>query len=197
MNASNANNCESKAPSTTQLLELALISVDERVQARAGTDSKLIDEYAEAMRKGDEFPPITVFHDGTSHWLADGLHRRSAALRARIAHFRCVVNPGGLRDAILFATGANACHGRQRSNEDKRFAAGKLLSDDEWSKWSDREIARHCHVSHQLVAEVRRTTGRATSERRYRNKHRGVGTMSTDKIGKGGTGQDNAIQQAA
>jgi hypothetical protein len=191
-----ANNCDSKAPSTTQLLELDLIEVDGRVQARAGTESTLIDEYAEAMRKGDEFPPLTVFHDGTTYWLADGFHRHPAALRTGRDNFPCEVKPGELRDAILFAAGANAYHGRQRSNEDKRTAVLKLLNDDEWFDWGDREIARRCNVSHQLVANLRRAAGRATSERSYRNKYGEVGKMSIERIGKGGTSQDSAPQRS-
>ncbi len=32
----------------------------------------------------------------------------------------------------------------------------KLLQDDEWSHWSDREIARQCRVGHPLVAQIRK-----------------------------------------
>ena len=180
---------------TLQMLSLDLIVVDKRVQARVGTDAKVVDEYADAMRNGVKFPPLIVFYDGNVYRLGDGFHRYAAAPHARYTEFWCEVRPGGLREATLFAVGANASHGRPRSNEDKRAAVQKLLMDDEWSDWSDREIARCCHVSHQLVADLRDLTGRETSERKYQNKYGDVGTMSTDKIGKGGKGQDNAMQQ--
>jgi hypothetical protein len=181
---------------TLQTLSLDLIVVDKGVQARVGTDAKLVDEYADAMGNGDKFPPLTVFYDGDVYRLGDGFHRYAAAPHARYTEFKCEVRPGGLREATLFAVGANASHGRQRSNDDKRTAVLKLLNDDEWFRWSDRGIARHCQVSHQLVADLRRLTGRATSERTYRNKHGDDGTMSIERIGTGGnTGQDNAIQQ--
>ena len=95
-----------------------------------------------------------------------------------------MVHVGELRDAKLFAVGANATHGHPRSAADKRCAVLKLLKDEEWCKWSDREIARHCHVGHQLVAELRPLTGRTTSERRFRSRHGSVGKMKTERIGK-------------
>jgi len=33
------------------------------------------------------------------------------------------------------------------TNDDKRMAVSRMLSDEEWAKWSDREIARKCRVS--------------------------------------------------
>jgi hypothetical protein len=153
------------------MLSLDLIAVEKRVQARVETDAKLVDEYADAMRNGDEFPPLTVFYDGDVYRLGDGFHRYAAAPHARYTEFKCEVRPGGLREAILFAAGANASDGRRRSNDDKYTAVLKLLTDDEWSASSDREIARRCHVSHQLVADLRHVTGSETSERKYQNKY--------------------------
>jgi len=56
---------------------------------------------------------------------------------------------------VLCSVGANATHGQRRTNEDKRRAALKLLGDAEWSKWSGREIAKHCAVSRQTIANLR------------------------------------------
>jgi hypothetical protein len=165
-------------------IALDKIRIDECVQARAKIVPEVVDEYTEAMRAGDEFPPLAVFQDGDTYILADGFTRHAAAKRAGRANINCEVRPGGLRDAMLFAAGANATHGRPRSTADKRRAVLKLLNDDEWCKWSDREIARRCHVGHQLVAELREVTGRATSERKFRSKHGNVGKMKVEKIGQ-------------
>jgi hypothetical protein len=40
----------------------------------------------------------------------------------------------------------------RRSNADRRRAVMALLKDEEWSGWSDREIARRCRVGHVLVS---------------------------------------------
>ena len=65
-----------------------------------------------------------------------------------------------------------------------------LLSDDEWGKWSDREIARICNVSHPFVAGRRKVVQGedAPTERIYRNRHGGTSTMETGQIGTGLTG---------
>lgn len=55
----------------------------------------------------------------------------------------------------LGRVGANASHGLRRTNDDKRRAVLTLLNDLEWAKWSDREIARACGVTHPFVAKQR------------------------------------------
>jgi hypothetical protein len=162
------------------------IVIDESMQARSKMMAEVaVNEYADAMRQGAAFPPIDVFQDGDTYILADGYTRHAAAKRAGLTEIACRVHAGALRDAKLFAVGANAAHGHPRSAKDKRCAVLKLLNDDEWFTWSDHEIGRHCHVGHQLVAKLRPLTGRATSERRqFRSKHGTVGKMKTERIGK-------------
>ena len=137
-------------------LALDDITIDETVQARAqmlGED--VVEEYTAAMREGDEFPPLVVFQQGGTYVVADGFTRHAAAKRAGLTAFECVVHAGGLRDATLYAIGANASHGRPRSAADKRSAVLKLLADDAWCRWSSHRIAQLCRVSHQLVLELR------------------------------------------
>ncbi|MGN6538922.1 MAG: ParB/RepB/Spo0J family partition protein [Mesorhizobium sp.] len=153
-------------------LDLSEIKLDQSAQPREALNNDRISEYADAMKAGDQFPPLTVFHDGSTYWLADGFHRHYAAQHAGRKHIRCHVRQGGLRDAILWSVGANAKHGLARSDEDKKRAVMRLLDDAEWSTWTDRDIARRCHVSHPFVAKVRKThagdTGNASSmERTY------------------------------
>ena len=165
-------------------LALDDITVDQSVQARAtmlGED--VVEEYAAAMREGEEFPALVVFQQGGTYVLADGFTRHAAAKRAALTTIECVVHEGGLRDAMLYAVGANATHGRPRSAADKRSAVLKLLADDAWRKWSNHQIGRFCRVSHQLVADVRSATGLATSDVTYKGRY-GVGTMKIGRIGK-------------
>src|SRR5258708_4767051 len=169
-------------------VSLADIKIDPAAQPRATTFPDKVSDYAERMALGDKFPPMVVFFDGHDHWLADGFHRYQAALGAGRDDFPCEVRGGGLRDAILFSCGANAAHGVQRTQEEKRRAVMKLLQDTEWSQWSDSEIARQAKVDHKTVArlrdEMRSVTREIPSEHRiYRNKHGGVSAMRTGKIG--------------
>jgi hypothetical protein len=101
---------------------------------------------------------VVVFSDddSASYWLADGFHRFEAAQKAGRAFIKAEIREGGKREAILFAVGANASHGLRRRNIDKRNSVLKLLKDEEWSQWSDREIAKQCKVDHKTVARIRR-----------------------------------------
>jgi hypothetical protein len=138
-----------------ELVALAGIRADPQAQPRSTILTDKVGEYVERMMAGDVFPPMTVFFDGKTYWLGDGFHRYHAALGVGLDQFECDVQSGGLREAILFSCGANAAHGVPRSNEDKRRAVLKLLQDDEWSHWSDREIARHAKVNHETVGKYR------------------------------------------
>jgi ParB-like nuclease domain len=174
-----SNDCNASSPN--RKIPIDQIRIDPRVQARVDVADDVVNEYAEALKDGDVFPPVTVFSDGCDYILADGWHRLKAAKRAKICELDCEVRAGGLREAILFAVGANSTHGRMRSTADKHNAVSKLFEDEEWCLWSDREIAKVCRVSHQLVGKLRAATGRATSERRYRTKS---GQIAEMKIGQ-------------
>ena len=137
-------------------LSLADIVIDGGTQPRERLCTDAVNEYAEAMESGAKFPPLTVFSDGSSYWLADGFHRFHAARQHGSKTVSCEVHQGSLRDAILYAVGANACHGNRRTNADKRHAVMMLLEDSEWAKRSDRWIAEKCGVSPDTVNRIRR-----------------------------------------
>lgn len=59
-----------------------------------------------------------------------------------------------IRDCMRELTAAGEAELR-RTNEDKRRAVLKLFADAEWVKWSDREIAEKCGVSHSFVSSLR------------------------------------------
>ena len=136
-------------------LELSLIRTDGGTQPRADLNSALIDEYVEAMTEGAQFPPVTVFYDGTSYWLADGFHRLEAAKKSGSLTISVDLQQGTCRDAVLHSVGANAIHGLRRSNADKRRAVLTLLSDPQWSLWSNNEVAKRCGVAEGLVRKLK------------------------------------------
>jgi len=141
----------------TSITELPIeaITVDTRAQSRAEIDMTLVAEYAELMRDGVIFPPLTVLHDGSTHWLSEGFHRLAAYREAAFLTVPCIVKTGGLREAILLSVGSNSEHGKRRSNADKRRAVELLLKDSEWSAWSDSAISKKCAVDPKTVNSVR------------------------------------------
>ena len=134
------------------------IRTDGGTQPRANLNHDVISEYTAELIGGTRFPPVMVYYDGEVYWLADGFHRYRAHEQAGFESINCEVNQGSRRDAVLASVGVNAKHGLRRTNADKRRAVTKLLEDDEWSKWSDHEIARRCQVSSMLVGKVRKET---------------------------------------
>ncbi|NLH07002.1 MAG: hypothetical protein GX484_05295 [Chloroflexi bacterium] len=140
-------------------IRLDWIQDDPATQPRAALDDATVDRYAEALERGERLPPVVVFHEddkSSAYWLADGWHRRAAALKLERKFLPAEVHLGTKRDAMLYAAGANAAHGLPRSNEDKRRAVLMLLTDDEWRQWSDHEIARRTLTSQPFVSKLRR-----------------------------------------
>lgn len=173
-------------------LPIVSIRRDGGTQTRDSLDYATVADYADAMTEGATFPPITVYYDGSDYWLADGFHRIAAAKQIGTLELSAEVRQGSRREAILHSVGANSDHGLRRTNKDKRRAVETLLRDDEWSQWSDREIARRCSVNDKTVAKVRAELSPATAdfrsenptERTYTTKHGTTATMNTENIGR-------------
>ncbi|MFC3207194.1 DNA N-6-adenine-methyltransferase [Aquamicrobium soli] len=170
----------------TDLVPIDKINISGGTQSRATLDQDTINDYRDALQAGATFPPVTVFYDGSHYWLADGFHRVHAHIMRRVSNIEAEVRQGTCRDAVLYSVGANASHGLRRTNADKRRAVETLLEDEEWGKWSDREIARRCGVDNSFVSRLRKavTVDEPQSERTYTTKHGTVATMQVANIGK-------------
>jgi len=138
-----------------KLLKLTDIRIDGGTQARAKIDQTLVTKYADSMRDGDMFPHLTVFFDGAHYWLADGFHRYLAMKSLGHLDANASVFEGTQRDAKLHSFAANARHGMPMTKEEQRQIIRIMLEDEEWSRWSFREIACHIGVSHMTVARVK------------------------------------------
>lgn len=136
-------------------LSLSKVRIDGGTQSRVGIDDDTVMEYAEVIAAGEQLPPIEVVFDGVDYWLADGFHRYHAHRIAKRNVIAAKVSEGTKREALLRAVGANTKHGLRRTIADKRRAVLTMLSDPEWSAWSDRHIAAHCGVSHTFVSQLR------------------------------------------
>lgn len=168
-------------------IEVAKVITTGGTQSRVQLSEQAVADYAEAMANDEALPPIVVFHDGSDYWLADGFHRVMAATRAGVQWIAADIRKGTKRDAILYSVGANAAHGLPRTNADKRRAVTMLLEDEEWSQWSDREIAQRCAVHHSFVSRLRSSLSPNDSDTKtYTTRHGTTATMNTSNIGKRG-----------
>jgi hypothetical protein len=127
-------------------------------QSRVGINQDTVDQYANDMKDGAEFPPVELFQgDNPAHLylIGDGYHRVLAAEQAGLEEIAAVVRKGTQRDAILHSIKANN-HGLQRTNEDKKKSVSILLRDGEWCLFSSVVIAKLCGVSHTFVDKMRK-----------------------------------------
>ncbi len=137
-------------------LRLKQLTIDPQIQSRAALDAFTIDQYASSLRRGENFPPITVFcTENKDYLVTDGFHRVEAHRQAGLKEIETSIVKGTRRDAVLYSACANTTHGRPRSNADKRHAVCMLLQDPEWKTWSDAEIGRRLAVSDRFVAKLR------------------------------------------
>jgi hypothetical protein len=137
----------------TQELSLDSINIYGGTQARLKTTDDAVESYADEMAQGAVFPPIVVYFDGATHWLADGFHRFLAAKRNQRPSIPAEVHAGGRTDALRHALGANATNGVYRNNADKRNAVEIAL--EEWPDRANPVIAEMCRVSVDLVRRCR------------------------------------------
>jgi hypothetical protein len=170
------------------ILPLDQIKTDGRTQARVSLSEHIIKEYADALERGDEFPPLDVYFDNTTYWLADGFHRIRAFQQAGVTATTAEVHQGGEREALLHAIHSNETHGHRRSDADRRHAVTLMLTDPEWSTWANTEIARQCRVSESLVRTIRhelepaKDKKAATATRKVTRKGKTF-AMDTSRIG--------------
>jgi hypothetical protein len=146
---------------TEQLIPVDDLNIDIELQPRMELNMDYVADLKAALCNGADLPPVTVYHDGSTYWLADGYHRNFAyaeLMKLDPAHYGkipCIVVKGTKRDAILHAVGANHDHGLRRGTADKIKAVRILLYEETWQKWSDNKIAEQCHVSPPFVAKQR------------------------------------------
>lgn len=99
-------------------MKIKIEELDLSLQTRAGTDAETIDNYAEAMADGAQFPEVTVFTDGTRYWLADGFHRVMAAKQNGRTEIAADVRKGTADDAVVFGGTANNKQGKRPTRAD-------------------------------------------------------------------------------
>lgn len=137
----------------TASLPLDSINIYGGTQARVSTNDDAIASYADEMANGAVFPPIVVYYDGATYWLADGFHRFLAVKRNQGETIAAEVHAGGRTDALRHALGANATNGVYRNNADKRNAVEIAL--EEWPDLANPALAEICRVSPELVRKCR------------------------------------------
>lgn len=161
----------------------------EGMQSRAALYPEVVDQYRESLEDGEVFPPLVIAEAEGRFWLVDGFHRYEAYKRLGRLEVDCtIVKMPSKAEAWLYALQFNRDHGLRLTNADKRYRVQRLLRDPEWSRWSDREIARRVGVGHVFVSNLRKELltvhGEQSERRTYVTRHGTPAAMNTANIGK-------------
>jgi hypothetical protein len=176
-------------------LHINMIRRDGGTQMRVELNNGHVETYAERMEAGDKFPPVVVFHDGSSHWLADGFHRVAAAQKvandhltkgdhSKWAQIDAEIKAGTRQDAIRHAISANKTNGLRRTNADKQIAVRAALAHPEMKSMSDQLIADEAGVSRVMVLNARQVVTVTTSTQHTDSKPESKVTKRTGVDGK-------------
>lgn len=109
-------------------IKIASLTVD-RLQVRGTTVEEVVEDYADAMKRGEKFPPVIVYTDGVKNYLADGFHRVMAASQAGKTSIEADVKEGTFAEAKRFAASANAKNGLRMTNAMKRNCLLSVMDD--------------------------------------------------------------------
>ncbi len=150
-----------------QLIDMSVVRIDGDTQPRTAINPGIVQEYAEALEAGVEFPAVTVVHDGAMYWLVDGFHRFFAHRRLNRPQIRAEVIAGELADARWLSVAANKAHGLRRTNEDKAKAVVKALKLR--PELSNPAIAEHVGVSVETVRRYREVLERQKAAQEARS----------------------------
>jgi len=137
----------------TQYLSIKDLCIDRGTQQRPIHQDKVL-EYAELMREGTKFPPISVVYDGVDYIVWDGFHRYLAAWQAELNTILCEVENGDIRLARLKSYSANREHGIPLTNAEKRAIIRRILQDPDCAGFTQARIAQMVGVSIRTVANV-------------------------------------------
>jgi transposase len=145
-------------------LNLLNIRIDGGTQAREELNQEAVADYAEKMRDGEVFPPVTVFFDGSEYWLVDGFHRYFATKANAKTSIDCDVQNGTLKEAVRFSWKANGKRGLPLNSNDYKKIILAMLKDEEANKMSNRQIAEYVGVSHSTVNRFKSSLEQRSTE---------------------------------
>ncbi|GAB4434233.1 MAG: hypothetical protein Kow00120_00500 [Anaerolineae bacterium] len=146
------------------------ITLDAHIQVRtAGLDQERVRAYALAMEQGTSvFPPVDLFLDGDTLYMAAGFHRYAARQLLGAQTIEAVVRPGGFEAAVEWAERDNLAHGLGLTNADKRhILTRRMARGHEWAQWSNRRLAAALGVSEGTIRNWRDALDGGASAQNY------------------------------
>lgn len=142
---------------STQQIALDSVVIDKTLQVRlSGLNSDTVEQYAAAMKKGEEFPPIVVYDTSDGLILADGFHRHTAADMAGVKTIEAQIIVGSYDDALWYSRYvANRKNGQRLSRADVERVVEYTLRDPKLAAQSNRQLGEMCGCSHVTIKRFR------------------------------------------
>lgn len=147
-------------------LNLLNIRIDGGTQAREELNQEAVADYAEKMRDGEVFPPVSVFFDGSEYWLVDGFHRYFATKSNGKTSIDAEVENGTLKEAIRASWKANGKRGLNLNSADTKKIMLAMFADEVTKTWSNRQIAEYVGVSHSTVNRLKSLLEQRSTEKK-------------------------------
>lgn len=136
-------------------LNLLAIRTDGGTQTRKELNTQAVDEYAELMKEGHQFPLMVVFHDGSDYWLSSGFHRYFANKKNGTVSVDVDLRQGTKDDALDFSLTANGDNGLRPSHADNRHAIEIMFNHPVYKNYTNTMIAKKIKVSAMTVGRVK------------------------------------------
>jgi hypothetical protein len=127
-------------------LDIERIRRDGQTEGRVAPSSTVIDEYANLMKNGFDFPPVRTWFDGENYWLSDGFQRLAAAESIGRNKIAALAFSGSRDDAEWDSFNANSLHGSRRTKADIRWLIQRAACHANASRLSSNQIARHLGI---------------------------------------------------
>ena len=177
----------SKSFQNLEYLNIEAITIDSEIASRCELRKDIVSEYANAMRQGAKFPPVTVFFNGADFILVDGFHRIHAKKANGDLKILASISQGNHREAILLATRINIDSSLKLTEADIHRNINKLIGDPEWSLWYDLDIAWQCgsnadHVYKLRIERMKEVFDRAAEANKKRSEE---ATQPEELLGTG------------
>lgn len=115
------------------------------LQCREKVSQEVVEEYSEAIKKGEAIPPVMVVAVGDEYILVDGFQRHAGTILANKPRITIDVKKGTWDDAVRAACAANAKHGVRRTPND--MVRALHLAEKTFASLAVKEIAEIVGVS--------------------------------------------------
>ena len=155
-----------------------------------------IEEYAEAMKRGDSFPAVHAVRFEEVLIVVDGWHRVHAADKAGKKVLVCLKAEGDMRVARMLSYAANKGHGIRRAPGELQAAIKGCRVDE--PAWTDVAIAEHVGCSKRYVGVVLRPKKKTKPRKNVNSSHppsAETGTKETDAPEDDETGDEDTTDQ--